>query len=500
MQNTTNKYNQIMLENQREVNKLMGNIGKRALWVVPVMILLWVFKIFPISFIQLIFLSMVSTIALLMPIMSAKVLKNENHIKWVIIITYITVVTVIFSVTYINSMIYWAIPITIAALYYDKKLIIGSLLLSVPGILVGEVVASQLQSEFVAGYEWIILHMVMYLSGMSILVVIMCGLAKRTFRMLECSYSLTGKVQSYLDQNIETSQAVGESISVVNQTIMETHEVVKNVGESIQNIVVSSNDIIEAAYETGNIVNETVGKIKLVEEQTQAINKINTEIVEVTSRNKKSLEKFYGAIENIKEKTDHSKLCMAYLEDKLKYVHEVLGHIGQISDQTELLALNASIEAAKSGESGKGFAVIAEEVKKLAITSVNYGSKVEEMINAVRNDTVEVVEAIGANYEEVVKSTIYIDETNKSFDYFLEVQQSMANQVKAISNVMNEFIQDTARMENGIKLLLTKNEHNANEIVEIEKAIEEITNKSRVIGEEINEVAMQAEKLIENME
>lgn len=191
---------------------------------------------------------------------------------------------------------------------------------------------------------------------------------------------------------------------------------------------------------------------------------------------------------------------MERLENKLQHVNETLGHIGQISDQTELLALNASIEAARSGEAGKGFGVIAEEVKKLAIESVNYGDRVEKIIEAVRKDTVEVVTAIEANYEEVIKSAKYIDETNKSFDYFLEVQQSMARQVKSISQVMNEFIQDATQMEAGIKVLLSKNEHNANEIAEIKKLIEEIMNKSRVIGEEISEVALQADKLIENTE
>lgn len=339
-----------------------------------------------------------------------------------------------------------------------------------------------------------------YLSGIAVVVCIMMALAKRTFTMLEHSYNLTDKVQGYLERNLETSQIVGESIGVVNQTITETHHVIEGVGESIENIAVSSNDIITVAQETEDIVQETVEKIKIAEKQTVEINKINHEIVEVTNRNKGSLENFFVVIEEIKEKTDYSKLCMQRLEGKLQHVNETLGHIGKISDQTELLALNASIEAARSGEAGRGFGVIAEEVKKLAEESVNYGSRVEEIIETVRKDTVEVVEAIEANYQEVVKSTKYINETNESFDYFLEVQQSMAKQVKAISEVMNEFIQDAVQMENGIKVLLSKNEHNANEIIEIRKSIEEITNKSRIIGEEISEVALQADKLIERGE
>lgn len=336
----------------------------------------------------------------------------------------------------------------------------------------------------------------MYLSGIAALVIILVGLSKRTVKMLEKSYALTNKVQEYLNQNMETSEVVGQAIAVVNTNISETNQVIQEVGKSIENIALSSNDIIVVAHETEGIVHETVDKIKDAEHQAREINKINVKIVEVTNESKGNLGRFFEAIEEIKDKTDYSKSCMQHLEAKLQNVTDTLSHIGQISDQTELLALNASIEAARSGEAGRGFAVIADEVKKLAVESVNYGSAVEEIINGVRKDTVEVVSAIQENYNEVVRSAVYIEQANKSFDYFLEVQENMLSQINAISAVMNEFTKDAHQMESGIKLLLSKNEHNANEIEEIEKAVSQLTKQSRAIDEEIKEVAIQAEKLM----
>lgn len=416
-------------------------------------------------------------------------------INWIIVGVYILIIMCIYTLTFANTLLYWAIPIAIATLYYDVKFIIGTALLIVPAIIVGEIGSSLLGLVFEAGIEWIPLHLGMYLSGIAILGIILIGLAKRTVEMLEKSYALTDKVQEYLNQNIETSQVVGQAIAVVNENITETNQVIQEVGESIENIALSSNDIIVVAHETENIVHDTVDKIKEAEYQAREINEINAKIVEVTNESKGKLGRFFEAIEQIKDKTDYSKSCMQHLEVKLQNVTETLSHIGQISDQTELLALNASIEAARSGEAGRGFAVIADEVKKLAVESVNYGSSVEEIIKGVRKDTSEVVAAIQENYNEVVRSAVYIEETNKSFDYFLEVQQNMVNQINAISTAMNGFIKDAYEMENGIKLLLSKNEHNANEIEEIERAILELTKKSRVIDEEIKEVAVQAERL-----
>nr|WP_302596008.1 methyl-accepting chemotaxis protein [uncultured Cellulosilyticum sp.] len=487
--------NEIMLENERQVNELMKGIGKRMLLITPIMLILWGLKIFILDLVPMLVLTGLAVIASFMPMIAPKIVRREQHIKWIIVGVYILIIMCIYTLTFANTLLYWAIPIAIATLYYDVKFIIGTALLIVPAIIVGEIGSSLLGLVFEAGIEWIPLHLGMYLSGIAILGIILIGLAKRTVEMLEKSYALTDKVQEYLNQNIETSQVVGQAIAVVNENITETNQVIQEVGESIENIALSSNDIIVVAHETENIVHDTVDKIKEAEYQAREINEINAKIVEVTNESKGKLGRFFEAIEQIKDKTDYSKSCMQHLEVKLQNVTETLSHIGQISDQTELLALNASIEAARSGEAGRGFAVIADEVKKLAVESVNYGSSVEEIIKGVRKDTSEVVAAIQENYNEVVRSAVYIEETNKSFDYFLEVQQNMVNQINAISTAMNGFIKDAYEMENGIKLLLSKNEHNANEIEEIERAILELTKKSRVIDEEIKEVAVQAERL-----
>lgn len=290
MENNMSEYDQILLENEREVNKLMAALGKKLLLLIPAMFLLWLLGILYIELPQLIATMIVTGITFFMPVVAPKIVRREQHIKWLIVITYVIGITVVFCTIYINGLLYWVIPITIAALYYDVKFIMSSLVLVLPGILIGEIAAAQMQNEFLAGFEWIPLHIGVYLSGLIVLVSMMVVLAKRTFKMLERSYSLTGRVQGYLDRNLETSQVVGEAIGVVNQTILETHHVIEGVGESIENIVVSSNGIIAVAHETENIVYETVGKIRLAEGQAKEIDKINNEIVDVTNRNKGSLE------------------------------------------------------------------------------------------------------------------------------------------------------------------------------------------------------------------
>ena len=195
-------------------------------------------------------------------------------------------------------------------------------------------------------------------------------------------------------------------------------------------------------------------------------------------------------MDNIKESTEESAEIIYNLIEKTQIISQKFISIVEISKQTNLLALNASIEAARAGEYGKGFSVVAEEVKKLAIESTECANSVEEVLKEIKKDTEKTIESIKSNSVIVNDSIQYAEYTNKSFDYFLAMQSDMESKLNNIIKSMDKFSTSGKNISENMEVLLEKNQYNDRNINSIEKAINDIINyagKSREIMEDIKD-------------
>jgi methyl-accepting chemotaxis protein len=149
---------------------------------------------------------------------------------------------------------------------------------------------------------------------------------------------------------------------------------------AIEELTVSSNHISDSASETARDSSEAVvlsGQgAKRVEQATQAIQKISKTVIDASER-------------------------IRALEERAKQVSSIANVIKDIAGQTNLLALNAAIEAARAGEQGRGFAVVADEVRKLAERTSSATTEIEQMIIGIQNDTSGAVDAMSSALPEV---------------------------------------------------------------------------------------------------
>ena len=143
-------------------------------------------------------------------------------------------------------------------------------------------------------------------------------------------------------------------------------------------------------------------------------------------------------MQTIEQAVKEAELVIAGLEQKSKDITSILGVINGIADQTNLLALNAAIEAARAGEAGRGFSVVAEEVRKLAEQSGSSSKEIESLTNEIV-DEIEKSQKMFRQVAGEVQSGLNItDETKVSFEKITHKTSEMTEQMKQMNGSAQE--------------------------------------------------------------
>lgn len=191
-------------------------------------------------------------------------------------------------------------------------------------------------------------------------------------------YSLDGTIKSFQQQSASLSQVSGR-MAEVYQTVDET----RSFSDSIKMFISEINQVI---------IENSTGFVKLQDQLTTVSQAIET------------------ALNTVEE-----------LKSNMEQVNVFLENIGSISTQTNLLALNAAIEAARAGESGKGFSVVADEIRKLSINSEAAARHIRDITTKLREKAVAAVEEIHQGNEAVKLGT---DISSHVSQYFLEIRNA----------------------------------------------------------------------------
>ena len=140
-----------------------------------------------------------------------------------------------------------------------------------------------------------------------------------------------------------------------------------------------------------------------------------------------------AGIQGVREQSLRLKQEMAALSASAQEIGTVMGVISDIADQTNLLALNAAIEAARAGEAGRGFAVVADEVRKLAEKTMASTNEVGNAINAIRNSTEKSIKQVDVAAESIARATDLSNRSGQALEQIVSMAEQSADEVRAIA-------------------------------------------------------------------
>lgn len=224
----------------------------------------------------------------------------------------------------------------------------------------------------------------------------------------------------------------------VNESSGEFVEAAKGIQLSVSEIEIGTNQQAEDAVNCLGQMDILSERIEVVDGNAKVINDIASGTSVSISQGIQSMDTLDSKAKATTEITSNVIEAIEVLEEKSKSVGQIINVINEIAEETNLLSLNASIEAARAGAAGRGFAVVADEIRKLADQSLESADRIRAIINEILEKTRAAVET-AKNAENIVEEQAEaVKDTTESFNKMGEEVEHLMNEVNNILNSMQE--------------------------------------------------------------
>lgn len=313
--------------------------------------------------------------------------------------------------------------------------------------------------------------------------------------LVDATNAMNDQLKGTLTLINNVAETVAANSEEISQSSNEVRSGAEQVARTMQELAEGAEQQASSATDLAQIMENFSATVTIATQEGEELMQHSQSVRDLTLTGQRYMNDSTKQMNDIDDIVQIAVQKVEGLNEQSKEISELVLVIDSIADQTNLLALNAAIEAARAGEQGKGFAVVADEVRKLAEQVSLSVTDISSIVTRIQDETADVTKSLQAGYNEVKKGTAQITETDATFTRISEAVNGMSTNITTITTNLEGISGTTSQINQAIDDIAAISQQAAAGVEETSATVQETASTLDEVARGTDQLAARAEEL-----